>query len=67
MVLVMENLNLGAITTQIHFAIDITNKTQNFQNTSGKYKTKVSSSTENRVLQLMPQHTDVGQEGVTSV
>ena len=67
MVLVMENLNLGAITTQIHFAIDITNKTQKFQNTSGNYKAKVSTSIENRVLQLIPQHTDVGQEGVTPV
>ena len=31
MVLLMENLNLAIITTQIHFAIDFTNKTQNFQ------------------------------------
>ena len=38
------NLNLGIITTQIHFAINITNKTQNFQNTSGNYKTKASTS-----------------------
>ena len=45
MVLVMENLNLGIITTQIHFTIDITNKTQNFQSTSENYKTKASSST----------------------
>ena len=28
MVLMMENLNLGIITTQINFAIDIKNKTQ---------------------------------------
>ena len=28
MLLVMENLNLGTITTQIHFAINITNKTE---------------------------------------
>ena len=63
----MENLNLGKITTQIHFAIDITNKTQNFQNTSGNYKTKASTLKQNVVSQLMPQHTDVGQEGVTYV
>ena len=44
MVLVTENLNLAIITTQIHFAIDITNKTQNFQNTSGNCKTKASTS-----------------------
>ena len=65
MVLVMENLNLGIMTTQIHFAINITNKTQNFQNTSGNYKTKASTSKYNGVSQRMPQHTDVGQEGVT--
>ena len=29
--------------TQTHFAINITNKTQNFQNTSGNYKTKAST------------------------
>ena len=28
MLMVMENLNLGTITTQIHFAINITNKTE---------------------------------------
>ena len=43
MVIVMENLNLGIITTQIHFSIDITNKTQNFEGTSGNYKTKAST------------------------
>ena len=37
-------LNLVTTTTQIHFAIDIMNKTQNFQNTSGNYKTKASTS-----------------------
>ena len=67
MVLVMENLNLGTITTQIHFAIDITNKTQNFQSTPGNYKTKASTSPYNGVSQLMPRHTDVDQEGLTSV
>ena len=44
MVLVIENLNFGTITTQIHFAMDITNKTENFQNTSGNWKTKASTS-----------------------
>ena len=43
-VLVIENLNLGIITTQIHFAIGITSKTQNFLNTFGNYKTKASTS-----------------------
>ena len=59
-------LNLVTTTTQIHFAIDIMNKTQNFQNTSGNYKTKASTSPWNGVSQLMPQHTDVCQ-GVTVV
>ena len=67
MVLVMENLNLARITTETHFAIDITNKTQIFQNTSGNYKTKASTSNKNGVSHIMPQHTDVGQEGVTYV
>ena len=39
------DLNLGTITTQINFTIDITNKTENFQNTSGNYKTKAATST----------------------
>ena len=34
-VLVMQNLNLGKITTEIKFAIDTTNKTWNFKNMSG--------------------------------
>ena len=67
MVLVMENLNLGTITTQIDFAIDITNKRQNFQNISVNYKAKASTSPCTGMSQLMPQHTNVSQEGVTSV
>ena len=34
-VLMMQNLNLGKITTEIKFAIDTTNKTRNFKNMSG--------------------------------
>ena len=67
MVLVMENLNLHTITTQIHFAIDMTNKTQNFQNTSGNYKRKAPTSLQNGVPKLMPQRSDVGQESVIFV
>ena len=52
---------------QIHFATDIMNKTQNFQNTSGNNRTKASNSPYNGVSQLMPQPTDMGQEGVTFV
>ena len=44
MVLVMENLNLGTITTQINFAVDVTSKTRNFQSIYGNHKTKASTS-----------------------
>ena len=37
-------LNLCTITKQLHIAINIMSKTQNFLNTSGNYKTKASSS-----------------------
>ena len=68
MVLVMENLNLGTINTQIYFTIDIMNKTQNFQNRSGNYKAEASTSPQNvAVSRLIPQHTDVDQECVTFV
>ena len=66
MVLVME-IYLYTITTQIHFAIDNLNQTGNFQNTCGNYKTKASTSLENGVSQLMPQQTDMGEKDVTSV
>ena len=44
MVLVVVNLNFSTIITQIHFAFEITSKTQNFQNILGNYNTKVSAS-----------------------
>ena len=48
----MKNLNIGRTITQIHFVIDIRNKTRNFQKISGNYKSKSSISIQNRISQL---------------